>query len=101
MTNNMTDKELKRLKRVDLLELLIAQSRENDRLRAELEETQRKLETKELTLKQAGSIAEAALQLNQVFEAAQAAADQYILSVKAQIGEDQEKSQEEEKEKPT
>lgn len=80
----MTDKELKRLKRVDLFELLIAQSRENDRLRAELEEARSKLEARELTLKQTGSIAEAALRLNKVFEAAQAAADQYILSVKAQ-----------------
>ena len=83
----MTEKELKRLKRVDLLELLIAQSRENDRLRAELEETRSKLEAKELVLKEAGSIAEAALRLNQVFEAAQAAADQYILSVKVRAGE--------------
>lgn len=83
----MTDKELKQLKRVDLLELLLVQSRENDRLRAELEETRSKLEAKELVLKEAGSIAEAALRLNQVFEAAQAAADQYILSVKARAGE--------------
>lgn len=83
----MTDKELKQLKRVDLLELLLVQSRENDRLRAELEETRSKLEAKELVLKEAGSIAEAALRLNQVFEAAQAAADQYILSVKARTGE--------------
>ena len=40
----MTDKELKQLKRVDLLELLLVQSRENDRLRAELEEARSKLE---------------------------------------------------------
>ncbi len=96
----MTDKELKRLKRVDLLELLIAQSRENERLRAELEETRSKLEAKELALKQAGSIAEAALQLNRVFEAAQAAADQYVLSVKAQAGESPEKIREEAEEEP-
>lgn len=96
----MTDKELKRLKRVDLLELLIAQSRENDRLRAELEETRSKLEARELALDQAGSIAEAALQLNKVFEAAQAAADQYILSVKAQAGKTSEKVREEAEEKP-
>ena len=91
----MTDKELKRLKRVDLLELLIAQSRENDRLRAELEEMRSKLEAKELTLEKAGSIAEAALRLNKVFEAAQLAADQYILSVKAQASEAPEKIREE------
>ena len=91
----MTDKELKRLKRVDLLELLIAQSKENDRLRTELEEMRSKLEAKELTLEKAGSIAEAALRLNKVFEAAQLAADQYILSVKAQGSEAPEKIREE------
>ena len=91
----MTDKELKRLKRVDLLELFIAQSKENDRLRTELEEMRSKLEAKELTLEKAGSIAEAALRLNKVFEAAQLAADQYILSVKAQASEAPEKIREE------
>lgn len=80
----MTEKELKHLKRVDLLELLIAQSRENDRLRAEVEDLRNRLENEELTMKEAGSIAEAALQLNKVFEAAQAAADQYLANVKAQ-----------------
>lgn len=91
----MTDKELKRLKRVDLLELLIAQSRENDRLRSELEDARSKLEAKELAMEQAGSIAEAALRLNKVFEAAQAAADQYILSVKVRAGKDAKKNGEE------
>lgn len=96
----MTDKELKRLKRVDLLELLIAQSRENERLHRELEEVRGKLEAKELALEQAGSIAEAALRLNKVFEAAQAAADQYVLSVKARAGEPPEQVREEAEEKP-
>lgn len=96
----MTDKELSRLKRVDLLELLIVQSRENDRLRSELEEARRQLEAKELRMQQAGSIAEAALQLNKVFEAAQAAADQYVLSVKAQAGEAPERVPEEAGEQP-
>lgn len=34
----MTDKELKKLSRLELLELLLTESRENERLRAELEE---------------------------------------------------------------
>lgn len=34
----MTDKELKKLSRLELLELLLAESRENERLRAELEQ---------------------------------------------------------------
>ena len=39
-----------------------------------------------LLLSEAGSIAEAALRLNGVFEAAQAAADQYLDSVRAMHG---------------
>ena len=44
----------------------------------------RQLADRTLRLEQVGSIAEAALSLNRVFEAAQAAADQYLESVKAQ-----------------
>lgn len=77
----MTNKELKRLKRVDLLELLIAQTRENDRLKKELEEAQAQLEERDLVLEEAGSIAEAALRMNKVYQTAQAAVDQYIVSI--------------------
>lgn len=79
----MTEKERKRLRRVDLLELLTRQSREMDRLRSELLETREKLEQKELTMQESGSIAEAALKLSGIFEAAQASADQYLESVKS------------------
>ena len=34
----MNDKELKKLSRLELLELLLAESRENERLRAEIEQ---------------------------------------------------------------
>lgn len=78
----MTDKELRRLKRVDLLELLIAQGRENDRLNAELTEARAQLEERDLILQNAGSIAAASLQINRVFQAAQAAADQYLESIR-------------------
>ena len=39
-----------------------------------------------IVAEQAGSIAEAALKLNQVFEAAQAAADQYLYNVRRMYG---------------
>ena len=66
----MTDKELRKLNRSALLEMLVEQSRENDRLRAQVDELQRLLSDRQLKINQAGSIAEASLQLNQVFEAA-------------------------------
>ena len=83
----MTDKELRRLKRVDLLELLISQSRENELLRQQLEGARQALAERQIKLAKAGSIAEAALFLNGVFEAAQKAADQYVENVKRHCAE--------------
>lgn len=71
----MTDRELRRLGRRDLLELLVATGRERDALKAALGSRQLKID-------RAGSIAEAALQINGVFESAQAAAEQYLESVR-------------------
>jgi glutathione S-transferase len=80
----MTDKQLKRLSRADLLELLLIQTKENERLHAELEEARAQLESRRICVEEAGSIANAALALNGVMEAAQAAADQYLENI-AQI----------------
>lgn len=79
----MTKKELKRMNRMELLELLLDIDRENERLRDENAQLTAKLQSRQIKLEQAGSIAEAALALNRVFEAAQAAADQYLENVRA------------------
>lgn len=124
----MTGKDLQKLRRQDILQLLLAQSRETARLQAEqqdleeellrieknnehltrrlsekdvlnhklkgrLEEKDRRiieLETeselwtvhKEKVIDEAGSVADAALQLNGVFDAVQRAADQYLYNIK-------------------
>lgn len=78
----MTDKDLKKLTRMELLELLLEQTKENEQLRRELAEAKTALENKNILIENAGSIARAALELNGVFEAAQAAADQYLQNVK-------------------
>ncbi len=85
----MTDKELKKLKKGELLELLLDQSREIDRLRAQVTDLEAQLSDRLLLMKSAGSLAEEALKLNRVFEAAQEAADQYLENIKhyAQQGE--------------
>ena len=74
----MTDKELRRMSRGELLELLIAQATENERLKQELEQTQAALQARRIAIGNAGSLAEAAMQLNGVFDAAQTAAQQYL-----------------------
>lgn len=76
------NKELKRMNRGELLELLITQIEENEKLSEQLDEAREKLEQKELTIHNAGTLAEAALRLNKVFEAADAAVSQYTESIK-------------------
>ena len=74
----MTDKELKRLSRSELLELLLQQTRERELLEQKLEEAQRQLADRQIRLEKAGDIAHAALEINGVMEAAQAAARQFV-----------------------
>ena len=110
----MTNKELQKLGRRELLQLLLEQAKEADRLSKLLKETDKELkeleegyerlrerldqkdaqirelkdtiqterDKKEADLAEVGSIAEAALKLNGVFEAAQRAANQYLQSVR-------------------
>ena len=78
----MKDKELKKLTRAQLLEIMLAQSQELDLLRSELEKTGKELDRKEERISGAESIAEASVALNSFSETAQAAADQYLWNVR-------------------
>lgn len=77
----MTQKELRRLSRGELLEMLIEQSEELQALREKYAQAEAALANREITLNEAGSIAEAALRANGFFEAAQASAQQYLDNV--------------------
>ncbi len=88
----MTDKDIRKLSRTELLELLIDQTKENEALTERIEEQvtqinelKKRLEDRAILIENAGSIAEASLRLNEVFEAAQAAADEYVENVRAQF----------------
>lgn len=78
----MTEKEMKKLSRTDLLRMLIDQGEEMEALKEELEKAKAEISEREIKLTEAGSIAEAALKINGVFEAAQAASQQYLENVK-------------------
>lgn len=78
----MTERELKKLRRADLLEMMLTLTQENEELRAQLEQSQRQLAERTISIENAGSLAEAALQLNGIFEAAQAACDQYTQNIR-------------------
>ena len=63
--------DLKHLRRSELIDLIY-----------EMKKREIELQTREITIEKAGSIADAAVQLSGVFQAAQEAADTYLLSIK-------------------
>lgn len=78
----MADRQLRKLRRDELLRMLLEMEQENEQLAAENRELRRQLAQRELAIAESGSLAEAALKLSGVFEAAQEAADLYLENVK-------------------
>lgn len=79
----MTDRELRQMGRRDLLEIIFQYQKREAALEKENADLRRRLEDRRTGIERAGSIAEAALALNGVFEAAQAAADQYLGEIRS------------------
>ena len=84
----LSSKELRKLKRTELLELMLMQSKEKDALKQEIEEKnleirqlKKQLDTKKIDLQKAGTIAEASFQMNGVLESAEKAAQQYLENI--------------------
>ena len=78
----MTDKEFKRLKRADLIEIIYRLQENEETYRERISELETQLGEKRTKLEKAGSIAEAAISLSNVFEAAQDAADRYLKDIR-------------------
>ena len=70
------------MSRTELIEIIYALKNDADRLEKENNDLKEQLQKREIQIGEAGSIAEAAIKLNQVFESAQAAADDYLASIK-------------------
>ena len=77
----MKQPDLRSLSRSELLELLIQQGEELEALQEQLQECRMQLENRKLAITEAGSIAEAALKVSGVFEAAQTASAQYLENI--------------------
>jgi membrane protein involved in colicin uptake len=78
----MTDREIRHLSKTELLSIIRDQEQELQQAKQQAEELRRQLEEKRIHLEKCGSIAEASLEMNQVFQTAQAAADQYLSEVR-------------------
>ncbi len=79
----VTEKELKKLKRSELLEMLIEQMKINKRLENEIKRLEDEFRYYDHTCKNSGSLAEAMLKLSGIFEAADKAAADYLSAVKS------------------
>ena len=77
----MTDREFKRLKRADLIEIIYRMQENEEKYRETISRMGKKLEEKQTKIENAGSIAEASMALSNVFEAAQDAADRYLADI--------------------
>lgn len=80
----MKDKEFKRLRRSDLIDIIYELQKNEKNLREELEQTKAQLAAREIKIAQAGSIAEATIALSEILEKAQTMADHYLEQVYAQ-----------------
>jgi len=78
----MKEQDLRKLTRGELLEMLIQQSEELEQVQEKLWDCELQLKNRKLQMDQAGSIAEAALKVSGVFEAAEVAASQYLENIK-------------------
>lgn len=86
----MTDKELKKLHRRELLELLVQQTEDNEGLQAQIDVLTMQLQSRNLNISKAGSLAEAVMQINDMFRTADAVAKQYLDNVRDLVDKQEE-----------
>ena len=91
---SVTEKELRKLNRYQLLELLVAQTERANALEEKLEKVQSQLDSHDIRMSVVGSIAEASLQLSGIFNTAQNAADLYLNAVRDRADQMEEEAEE-------
>ena len=74
---------LSKMKKKDLLEIMLAQGKEIDALRAENAELRERLDERIFDIEEVGSIAEASLAVTNIFKEAEKAAATYLENVRA------------------
>ena len=77
----MNNKELKKLNRRDLLEILLEQTKRIEELELELEKAKNELNERKSSLKEVGSLAEASLLLSYIFKSADETVNIYIKNI--------------------
>ena len=86
----MTDRQLRKASRPELLKMLQQCRQENDDLRQQLEQTRSQLQSRQLVVDQSGTLADAALRLSGIFEAAESACQYYTENIRTLSGRQEE-----------
>ena len=81
----MTDKEFKRLSRSELIEIIYQLQLKQEELATDNEKLEKALADRRIRVNKAGNIAEAALELHNVMQSAQDAADHYVEETKTRV----------------
>ena len=79
-------KNLARLRKRELLKIMVAQGEEIDRLKARVAELETELASRQVTMDKVGSLAEASLALTNIFREADEAAAIYLENVRRRNG---------------
>ena len=95
----MTDKEFKRLSRSQLIDIIYQLQLKQEELTADNEKLSKALADKRLRVSKAGNIAEAALEIHNVMQSAQDAADHYLEEIKIRVNHEYQRILKEAKEK--
>ena len=84
---NDAQADLLKLKKKDLLEIMLRQSEEIDALRAQVADLQAKLDDRDFQFNRIGSIAEASLAVTNIFQEAEKAAKLYLENIRSKVNE--------------
>lgn len=77
----MVSKELRRLSRRELIDIIYQMKKNEQQMQAEIASLQEALQDRQIRISVAGSIAEAAVSITNVFSAAQLSADLYLQEI--------------------
>ena len=77
----MIGKELKKMSRRELLDIIYQMKKNEQRMQEEIDSLQEALQDKRIRLSEAGSVAEAAASITNLFSAAQMTADLYLQEI--------------------
>lgn len=91
-------KELKKLSRKELLEILLEQTKRIEDLEQNLADKEKQLESKKISLNETGTLADAALKLSDIFKNADEAIAIYKLNVEESVKKEEKKFKKECKE---